>query len=491
MSQTIIVIDDLSDWAHFYPSKQVMTFSQYFKEQPRSSAQRTRVINLCDNSRYLSDGYYCSLLAEARRNHVIPSVRVLNDLAKRSLYRLHLEDVSETLEKTLRACSHDEVIRLKTFFGNAMQSEYRELARRLFERFPCPILEVTLRFRKRWEITALKPRSHRGLTDEEETAFADALDEFSRKIWRKTRTRKNFRYDMAILVNPDEKLPPSDKSALKKMITAGNELGIDVELITQADYMSLPEFDGLFIRETTAIDHHTYRFSKRAESENMVVIDDPTSILRCTNKVYLAELFRAHKVPTPRTRVIQKNNPQQIEELEKDFGYPIVIKIPDGSFSRGVVKVANNDELHRHLDELFRKSSLLLAQEFLFTEFDWRIGILNHKPLFACRYFMVRNHWQIYRHGDNGTRSGGFETVAIESAPRAVVQAALNATLPIGDGLYGVDVKEANNKGYVIEVNDNPNIDSGIEDRYLGKELYRLLMGEFLRRMNLRRSMQQ
>lgn len=488
MSQTIIVIDDLSDWEHFYPSEQVITFSQYFKEQPRSVDQRTRVINLCNHSRYLSDGYYCSLLAEARRNHVIPSVRVLNDLSKRALYRLHLEDVSETLEKTLRSHDHETKIRIRTFFGHTVQAEYRELGRHLFERFPCPILEVTLRYRKRWEITGLKPRSHRELSDEEETAFAEALNEFSRKIWRKRKTRKNFRYDMAILVNPEEKLPPSDKSALKKMIAAGNELGIDVELITQTDYMSLPEFDGLFIRETTAIDHHTYRFAKRAESENMVVIDDPTSILRCTNKVYLAELFRAHKVPIPRTRVLHKNNAQQIIDLENDIGYPIVIKIPDGSFSRGVVKVQNNAELQQQLGELFQKSSLLLAQEYLFTEFDWRIGILNRKPLFACRYYMVKNHWQIYRHGSSRTRSGGFDTVAVESVPKPVLHAALNATLPIGDGFYGVDVKESNNKGYVIEVNDNPNIDGGVEDKYLGKDLYRMLMGEFLRRMDLRRN---
>ena len=56
----------------------------------------------------------------------------------------------------------------------------------------------------------------------------------------------------------------------------------------------------------------------------------------------------------------------------------------------------------------------------------------------------------------------------------------------IGDSLYGVDVKEKDGKGYVIEVNDNPNIDRGVEDKYLGDELYRLIMGEFLRRIEER-----
>ena len=76
--------------------------------------------------------------------------------------------------------------------------------------------------------------------------------------------------------------------------------GIATELITPRDFMRIPEYDGLFIRETTAVGHHTYRFAKKAEAEGMVVIDDPTSILRCTNKVYLAELLNKQNIPRRR-----------------------------------------------------------------------------------------------------------------------------------------------------------------------------------------------
>ena len=34
----------------------------------------------------------------------------------------------------------------------------------------------------------------------------------------------------------------------------------------------------------------------------------------------------------------------------------------------------------------------------------------------------------------------------------------------IGDGLYGVDIKETEEGIFVIEVNDNPNLDHGCED---------------------------
>ncbi|MEI6335311.1 MAG: RimK family alpha-L-glutamate ligase, partial [Methylococcaceae bacterium] len=341
-------------------------------------------------------------------------------------------------------------------------------------------------FRQQWEINGLKPISHRVLDDPQQTVFAEALDKFSKKVWRKGRARKAARYDLAMLINPEEQLPPSNRGALKKFIKIGRELGIEVELISQQHYGRLPEFDALFIRETTGIDHHTYRFAKKAEAQGLVVIDDPTSMLRCANKVYLADLFRTHHVPCPKTWLLHKGNALHLDRVEREAGFPMVIKIPDGSFSRGIVKVNNRHELNSKVEELFQKSALLLAQEFLYTEFDWRIGIFNNRALYACRYYMVKNHWQIYHHHESRIDSGHFETLPTFEVPRAVLEAALKATQPIGNGLYGVDVKEKNGKGYVIEVNDNPNIDSGIEDKYLGDELYRLIMGEFLRRMENR-----
>lgn len=483
MAHTFLVVDSLSDWSPYYPSEQVITFETYLALNKEVSGQRVRVINLCGSYSYLSDGYYCSLLAEARGHHVIPSVKVVNDLEKKALYQLQLQDMAQALAKGLKDSNKAAEIKFLSFFGTTQNPEFQDLARLLFERFTCPIIEVTLNYRQQWEITDLRAISHSHLDDDNETLFAAALDKFSKKVWRKSRARKASRYDIAILMNPTERLPPSNRGALKKFIEAGRELGIDVELITQQHYARLPEFDGLFIRETTAIDHHTYRFAKKAEAEGLVVIDDPVSILRCTNKVYLADLFRTHKVPSPKTWILHKGNRAHLDKLERETAYPIVIKIPDGSFSKGIVKVDNRRELDLHCAELFKKSALLLAQEFLYTDYDWRIGVFNNKALFACRYYMVKNHWQIYRHGGKRTDSGTFDTMPTFEAPKSVIEAALKASQAVGDGFYGVDVKEKNGKGYVIEVNDNPNIDRGIEDKYLGDELYLQIMNEFLRRL--------
>ena len=175
---------------------------------------------------------------------------------------------------------------------------------------------------------------------------------------------------------------------------------------------------------------------------------------------------------------------EHLNKVVDGLGFPMVLKIPDGSFSRGVHKAENKEELQSYSRKLFKSSDVILAQEFMYTEFDWRIGILNRKPIYAAQYFMSRSHWQIYKHAEGGkTSSGDSRTVPIEEAPADVVDAALRAANLIGDGLYGVDMKQNSRGAFVIEVNDNPNIDRGIEDAVLKESLYEMLMLDFKRRI--------
>ncbi len=492
MSRLVIVVENPSDWGSYYPSEDVVTASDYLQQGTATNPdERTQVINLCRNYRYLGVGYYVSLLAEARGHRVIPSVRTLNDLRRRSLYGLDLDDLNQRLGKYLHDHSDSKAFSIGVYFGRTRHEPLAEIARQVFEVFPCPILRIEFERHRVWQITAIKPTSLHALDPSQEDVFAAALDVFSRKIWRKPRARKRFRYEIAMLHDPDEALPPSNKRALRHFIEAGKALGIEVDPITRADYSRLPEYDGLFIRETTSLDNHTYRFAHRAEYEGMVVIDDPVSILRCTNKIYLNDLLHAKKLATPHTEIVFRDDDAQLATLGDRLAYPLVLKIPDGSFSRGVVKVEDEAGLRSAAARLFQHSALLIAQEFMYTEFDWRIGILNGEPLYACQYFMSRGHWQIYdhAHGDahGQPRAGGFKTLPVRDAPAAVVKLAQKATAAIGTSLYGVDIKSDGKRTVVIEVNDNPSIDAGVEDAYLGEDLYRRIMTEFLRRLERKR----
>ena len=292
------------------------------------------------------------------------------------------------------------------------------------------------------------------------------------------------RFDIAILYESDDPLAPSDPRAIGRFVSAAESLGMEAEVITRDDYGRLSEFDALFLRATTAVDHYTYRFSRRAAAEGLVVIDDPTSILRCTNKVYLAELLRRHGLPTPRTVIVHRDNAGSLCDT---VGCPCILKRPDSSSSQGVVKADDPAALRGHLETLFATSDLLIAQEFVPTPFDWRIGVLDRRPLFAAKYFMAPNHWQIIqRRQGGGFRFGTWEVMPVEDVPQEGVRLALRAANLIGSGLYGVDLKQVGDRWLVIEVNDCPNVETRVEDRVLKDDLYLRVMRVFLQRLEER-----
>src|SRR5205814_10118777 len=187
-----------------------------------------------------------------------------------------------------------------------------------------------------------------------------------------------------------------------------------------------------------------------------------------TNKVFLMELLGSNQVATPPTVMLADTG--DLQKAMDELALPLVVKIPDGSFSRGIHKVATAEEFKRITDELFEETDLLLAQKLLPTEFDWRVGVLSGEPLFVCQYRMARGHWQIVKHHPDGSaREGGFRTFELDQAPNELIDTAVRAARPIGEGFYGVDVKETRDGFIVMEVNDNPNLEHGIEDQ-VGKD---------------------
>jgi len=141
--------------------------------------------------------------------------------------------------------------------------------------------------------------------------------------------------------------------------------------------------------------------------------------------------------------------------------------------------------LNARAAELFVDTDLILLQEFMPTDFDWRVGVLDGEPLFVCKYMMAKKHWQIVKHEANGQAiEGGFECVPVGEAPRDVVDVAVKAASLIGNGLYGVDLKQNERGVFIIEINDNPNMDHGVEGAVLKDAMWEKLLNWYLVRLN-------
>lgn len=481
-SRNLVVIDDMKDWSSDWADYNVVVAEDYLTK-PEYSAGGYKIINLCRSDRNLSTGYYISLLAEARGHRAMPTARTLQNLTSKRIYADVLEELDRTVQKSLARIIQEDFA-LSVYFGQNLAERHGHLSEQLFTLFPCPLFKVQFCYTDRgWEIQSIKPIGLSQAPQSHRFKVKEAMDGFLSRRWQAERHpgAGNTGFDIAVLHNPEEKQAPSDKRALKNFIRAGEALGCNVELITRTDYPRLLQFDALFIRETTALDNHTYRFATKAQREGMAVIDDPDSIRRCCNKVYLHELLRKNKIPVPRTEMLYGKNADQVAA---SLGFPMVVKVPDSAFSLGVFKIETQIELKQRMKTLFKASDFLIAQEFLPTDFDWRVGVLDGEPLFVCRYYMSEEHWQIYNHAKTGgAKDGKADAVPVEEAPDVVMKTALAAAKLIGNGLYGVDLKQRGTEVFVIEVNDNPNIDAGVEDQIGGTDVYQKVMRSLLRRI--------
>jgi glutathione synthase/RimK-type ligase-like ATP-grasp enzyme len=487
--QTLIVVNDPEDWPLALPGVELVPARAYLTDPHYSDLRGTRVYNLCRSYRYQSLGYYVSLLAEARGHRPLPSVTTVQDLKSQTIVRVASEELDELIQKSLAPIQGKEFT-LSIYFGRNLAKRYDRLSQHLFDLFQAPFLRSFFVYNEKagkWGIGGLGPVAASEIPEEHRPFVVEVAQEYFQGRRRKAGRRAVSRYDLAILADPKEAEPPSDERALQKFVRAAESVGLNAEFLEKEDFGRLAEFDALFIRETTSVNHHTYRFARKAAAEGLVVVDDPESILKCTNKVFLAELLERNRVLTPKTLFVHRGNR---DDIPREMGLPCILKQPDSSFSRGVVKVDGMQDLKEAVGRLLERSDLVIAQEFLPTPFDWRVGIFDRHPLYACKYYMARRHWQVFRRKSNGLKAdeGKYETIPVEHIPTKVLRAALKAANLIGDGLYGVDLKQVGRKVYVIEVNDNPNIESGVEDQVLKEEIYLRIMRVFLRRIERRKA---
>lgn len=480
-----LIVDDVKDWPAQIAGLDVVPAWNYLTDPAFTRVRMARIYNLCESYRYQSTGYYVSLLASARGHRPLPDVATIQDLKLRDVPRLLNDEIDNLVKKSLAPIESTQFI-LSIYFGRNMAQRHARLSRALFNVFPAPLLRARFGWSgAEWQLRSFGPIPLGEVPEPHRDFLHEAAAEyFAHRPMPRRRGLARARFDLAMLCDPDEAEPPSNARALKRFAGAAEKQGFAVERITKADYGRVAEFDALFIRETTAVHHHTYRISRRAERAGVVVVDDPESIVRCTNKVYLAQLLERHQIPTPPTVMLHRAN---LDQASRELGFPCVLKQPDSAFSKGVIKVDTAEQLRQAARRMLDRSDLVVAQAFVPTEYDWRIGVLDGQPLYACRYYMAPKHWQIIKRDGRGRKSEGLaDTLAVEDVPRTVLDMAVRAARAIGRGLYGVDLKQFGDECCIIEVNDNPSLDAGVEDEILKDDLYRRIMEYFLERLEAR-----
>ena len=136
------------------------------------------------------------------------------------------------------------------------------------------------------------------------------------------------------------------------------------------------------------VNHYTYQFARRAAAEGLVVVDDPDSILKCTNKVYLNELLARHRVPVPKTLVVHRDN------VDRDRADARLAVHPQAAGQRVLARRGEDRDaeaaLREMLDDVLRRVG---AGHRAGVAADGRStgasACSTGRPLYVCKYFMA------------------------------------------------------------------------------------------------------
>src|SRR5712691_5836735 len=97
------------------------------------------------------------------------------------------------------------------------------------------------------------------------------------------------RFKVGVLSTDGEPYGASSASSIGDFARSCDAFGLDVVMLGKTQIDELDDMDALFIRDLADPAGHTYSFARRAADLRMPVVDDPVSIIGCSDKVFVHE----------------------------------------------------------------------------------------------------------------------------------------------------------------------------------------------------------
>jgi glutathione synthase/RimK-type ligase-like ATP-grasp enzyme len=231
--------------------------------------------------------------------------------------------------------------------------------------------------------------------------------------------------------------------ALMRLGQVAQRLGHRLDVLFRPDLYKIPEYHALLIRTLTNPMNSTYVASQMAQLHDLRVVDDPESIMICCDKVHMYRCLLRHGVSVPATVFLSEADLtlQKGADLLDKIGRPLVLKAPNSSFSLYVERVSLPQDFVHVGKRFLRRAYRVVGQQYVASEFDWRVGVLDGEVLYVCQYLIPKRRWEILTYTEAGRviagRVRGFDIAQVD--PK-LLQTALQAGAAIGNGLYGVDI---------------------------------------------------
>ena len=219
-------------------------------------------------------------------------------------------------------------------------------------------------------------------------------------------------------------------------------------ILVNGQSLPLPKF--IFPRTGSGTTYHIKAVIRHFERMGVVVVNGSDAIDNVKDKLYSHQILAQSNLDIPKTMLLK--HPIDVDFVQKNIGFPVIVKTISGSYGRGVFLAETKKQLKQLLTmaELIKSSHNIIIQEFIKDTWgkDLRVLVVNNKVV-GC--MMRRATDDDFR--ANITRGGeGFPYEVNEQIEWLSVESAKSLNLDIA----GVDLL-FDGEGYKIcEVNSNP-----------------------------------
>ena len=245
-----------------------------------------------------------------------------------------------------------------------------------------------------------------------------------------------------------------EKQGIKVRVVHPDDIDIFVDrddrksILVAGRTRQLPDF--VMPRTGSGTTYFIKAIIRHLERLGVVLINGSDAIDNVKDKLYTQQILGESKLPVPKTLLVK--HPINLEWVEKNINFPVIIKTLSGSFGAGVFLAETKKQLEQlvKMAEITKKSYNIIVQEFIKDSWgkDIRVFVLNKKVI-GC---MMRQATD----GDfraNITRGG--EGIPYQITEDIEWLGGESARL-LGLDIAGVDLLFNNGSYSICEVNSSP-----------------------------------
>jgi gamma-F420-2:alpha-L-glutamate ligase len=252
---------------------------------------------------------------------------------------------------------------------------------------------------------------------------------------------------------------------LDRIIDYGKEIGIELEVFEPSDFdiilnnekgymiikgekRELPDF--FFPRMGASTTYFAFTIIREFERLGIPVVNSSISIDLVKDKLYSQQILSREGLPTPKTVLLK--HPVNIDLIEKEIGFPCVIKNIIGSQGKGVFIANTKKEFESQMDilESVNDKANIIIQEFMKDSFgkDVRVYVVGGRPIAG----MLRKA-QDGEFKANISQGGSGTTFELTDEVKWL---AMKACKVLNLDIGGVDLLFDGEHFRICEVNSNP-----------------------------------